>query len=334
MRRWWKIGLGVVVVGILALAAMIHRSAREPAAKWATANPLIDTASHQQMSLTSSVPDHTQSLSLPPGHLPGTNWYLPITRHSQITYVLHDGLARWIVNGHIISLTHVPVDPVGRLIYSPNGQMLAWTTPDGVHTLTSRKTPSVIFHAEAANFTAHNFLDYAISTKTSVQIHSRYPTRTIPPSSSIGHHPFVLNGTAFAFEDQGQLKLVTLTTGHPSTIAAVRSSRWPVLVDSLSYGHSLALLLRRPSALPAYLLIIKSPQGIWWYRWKTGLKPQMGLSSGQLVLSNVDPSGQLVVVSHHHLHPLKQSAGLFSQSPRGIIFQTSQGFLLLSQIKA
>ncbi|WP_020375562.1 hypothetical protein [Sulfobacillus thermosulfidooxidans] len=332
MKRWWWIGFGVIAIAIMIVAAVIHQNSVVPVTSWATPNPLIRPHHNQAMSLTSPLSDQTETLSLPPHHLKGTDWYLPITQHSQLTYILHDGQARWIVNNQVLPLNNAPTDPVGQLIYAPNGQILAWSTPQGITVLHANHTQNLIPHAVAGYFTSHNVLDYVVHVGKQWQIHTPLRTLSLSSALSFGYHPFIFHGQAFVVDDQGRLEQVSLITGHATPIAMVRATRWPELVDSLSYGHNIALLLRRPTALPAYLLIVKTPNRVLWYRWQTGLKPQIGISSGHLVINNLDPSGQLVTLVRDNLHPLPQSTGLFSQSPRGIIFQTSQGFILLSHI--
>ncbi|WP_053960073.1 hypothetical protein [Sulfobacillus thermosulfidooxidans] len=332
MKRWWWIGFGVMAIAIMIIAAIIHQNSMVPVTRWATANPLIRPQHSQAMSLASPLEDQTETISLPPHHLDGTDWYLPITQHSHITYILHDGQARWIVNNHVLTLNNAPTDPVGQLIYAPNGQILAWSTPQGLVVLHANNTQTLIPHALAGYFTSHNVLDYVISMGSHLQVHTPDYTLSLPTTFTFGYHPFVFHAHAFIVDNQGHLEQYSLITGHAVPIATVRPARWPDVIDSLSYSHNIVVLLKRPTALPAYLLIVKTPHGVLWYRWQTGLKPQIGISSGHLVINNLDPSGQLVTLAHDNLHPLPQSTGLFSQSPRGIIFQTSQGFILLSHI--
>ena len=329
--RWW-IGLGIVLVAAAATWAEVHRNNLVPPTKWTTANPIVGPSRTHPISLMSPVGDRTKVLPLPPGHLPNTDWYLPITPQSQLTYVLHDGQSRWLVNGHAIALQNAPTDPVGQLVFAPDGRELAWSQPHGVSLIRSNGTTQTMPHAIIGYFTAHNFFDYVTKTGTSLEIHSRFPTRTLSASDSLGYHPFVFDGHSLVFDQAGQISLLSLSTGAVNPILRVRPSRWPQLVDSVSYDSHIALLFRRPSALPAYLLALKTGHTILWYRWKTGLKPQMGISAGHLVINNLDPSGQLVALGTHNLHPLPQSTGLFSQSPKGVVFETNRGFILLSQI--
>ena len=333
MKRWWWIGLGVVLVAVLAIWAQVHRQSLVPPVKWETKNPIVNPSKTRQIALSQGVQDRTKMLSLPSGHLLHTDWYLPITSHSEVTYVIHDGQARWIFDGHIIALPNAPTDPVGHLLAAPNGKELAWNEAQGVFLVHSDKSTQVIPHAINAYFTPHNVLDYIKPDGTLLKIYSPFPTRVLSGSTHFGYQPFVQDGHSLVYDHKGQINLLSLATGSQKPILRVRATRWPELADSISYGSHIAILLRRPSPLPAYLLAIKTNHGLLWYRWKTGLKPQIGLSQGHLVINNLDPSGQLVILGKKNLHPLPQSTGLFSQSSQGVIFQTNQGFTLLSQIQ-
>lgn len=331
-RRWWA-ALGVVVVAVAIAAAAIHENRITPVAQWATADPILAPKQSQELTVGSAAQDRTQALQLPAGHLAGTDWYLPITRSSAVTYVLHDGQARWLAGASEDNLAGAPTDPVGFLIYSPNGQRLAWQDGGAVEILSAPKFHRTLMAgASLPYFTPDSHFDYTTVFGSAVLVHSPYPVRKLSGAANAGHHPFVFGGQDFVYDDGGRITMENLQTGIASPVATLRPSRWPQMVDALSYGQTLAVMMRRPTALPAYLVIVKTPRGISWYRWQTGLKPQIGLSDQHLVINNLAPSGQLVVWGTRHLHPLPQSSGLFSQSPSGIIFQTSQGFIRLSAI--
>ncbi len=321
-----------MLVAALAIWGKIHQQSLVSPVRWQTSNPITSPRQTHAVQLSGSAGDKTKALSLPRGHLPHTDWYLPISSHAAITYVLHDGQARWLVNGHAVALRNAPTDPVGHLVFAPNGQELAWPVAQGVSLDRLHQPVRVIPQAIAAYFTPRNTLDYVSKSGKVVRVHSQFPSRALPATVRLGYHPFVRGGRFLVYDQAGQINLLSLSTGTHKPILSVRSSRWPELVDSISYNSHIALLLRRPSALPAYLLAVTSSHGVLWYRWKTGLKPQIGLSAGHLVINNLDASGQLVTLGKRNLHPLPQSTGLFSQSPKGVIFQSNRGFSLLSRI--
>ncbi|WP_146039051.1 hypothetical protein [Sulfobacillus sp. hq2] len=332
-RGWMTVIVAVAVVAGFVVDAIMHREQMNPVSTWQTANPIIAPDHTVALTLGTTAQDRTQPQPLLPGHLANTDWYLPITQSSAVSYVLHDGQARWLVNGSYYPLSSAPTDPAGFLDYAPDGHMLAWQNGNTITVLTAPHLQHhQIDHAMTPYFTPSNHLDYLSVSDKTLNVQSTYPHRTLPSQALTGHHPFVFRGRDIVYDRDGQIALENLETAHVTTLATVRAKRWPLVVDSLSFGPSLAVMLERPTALPAYLIIVDTHGHISWYRWQTGLKPQIGQAGGHLVMNNVDPSGQLVVWGSHHLHPLPQSSGLFSQSPAGIIFQTSQGFIRLSSI--
>ncbi len=335
VKRWWWIILGAVVLVALVAVHVIHENRITPSVSWASADPVLSPYAATELVLgTAAAQDTAVALHLPAGGLPSTDWFLPITKNSSVTYVLHDGQARWLVDGKKYNLASAPVDPVGVLVYAPSGQQLAWTSTQGISVLRAPHfTPATISGGSSPYFTVSSHLDY-ISTRQSVlQVHSLYPTRTLPAASQVGYHPFVQGGQDVVLDRRGSILIENLQSGAVKTWARVHQNRWPDLLDSVSYGSDVAVLLKRPTALPAYMVIVSSPKGTLWYRWQTGLKPQIGVVKNHLVINNLAPSGQLVTVENRHLEPLPQSSGLFSQSPHGIVFQTSAGFTRIASIR-
>lgn len=271
-------------------------------------------------------------VALPSGQLSAADWFLPITAHSSVSYILHDDQARWVVDSRRWSLPQAPADPSGMLSYAPNGMTLGWPGPAGITLITANGHRRLVAHADGVGFMADN--RPIVLYRQGLHLSWRQPGHPGPaPITGIPaqSHPFSDHGQWLAVLNGGRLEWVPTAGGRPETAARVKA-RWSKLIEARQLGSDAsAWLLSRPGSLPGYLLLIVRPRRpVQWYRWQSALVPQLVLADRHVLLNQ--GNGAWVVVGSRHLHTLRLSAGLASDGPYGLIWRSAQGFERLETV--
>ncbi len=326
---WWYIAVAGVA---LALYAWTTRNASSQAPMHALAGPqLLRPRVSRTLRWSRPIVVHPKTLMLPPHQLARANWWRPITLSSSVAYILHDGQARWLVQGTRIPLTTAPVDPVGNLVAAANGHMLSWTTPAGIDWMAwPGPRRGRVARASSPHFTA-NRLTYLLvdgSSFTVVEGSQRYHFSHLGMPFA---HPFA--GRGVAVYRRGTLSWVSIPGGKTHVIAVVNPRRWstPIMAGAIRGG--VFCFLSQPTAVPSYLLIAKIRGRVYDYAWQSPTVPELGVVHGTLVLTYIKSGGQLAALSHGRLTPLSARPGLFSAGSQGLVWQShGRQFLQLAKV--
>lgn len=323
-RPPYALGL-VVAVALASFAAFLFRSPAPEAPQqmsWKTTHPVISPPGHA-LHVGATWSAETQSTRPLAGSLANTEWYLPITSRSAVSYILHDGRARWVVDGRNRPLRNPPSNPNAQITYTANGQSLAWMTlTGGALQMSAGRGQTLAWpKARAIQFNGQNQLVMVAGQRVSVA--GRALSWQIPGTPA-ALNPFVQGARVLVVDHAGTLESLAIPSGRSAVLARVRASRWPELVTAQSSGNRLLLLLERPSALPAWLLIEIQGKQIWWYRFVSPSMPELGAVHGVFAIGNAESSGNLLLLpSGSDMHPLNLSPGIFSTGPAGLIWQGS-----------
>ena len=297
---------------------------------WYSNNPIEKS---RAKALSVKLNGHAQTTPITPlrGSIAGAEWYMPITVNTAVSYALHDGQGRWVEKSHQYNLSNAPTDPVGALTAAPNGSGLAWVFNGQIYWLHAGGALTRVPHAHSPNLTNQG-LEYVVSASTTHQISSPYPTRFESYDTPTSPNPFVDNGQQFIFDKHGVVNTLSLATGAINELFAVNPNHWSRLFATISFAHGTAVLFTRQIPVPAYLLVIATPQRVYWYRWPAAITPELGATaSGTLVIGGIEPS--LMAFGQGSLYSLSQSAALFSSGPQGVVFSNgSNGFLKLTRV--
>ncbi len=322
----------VVAVGLAGLAAYLVRSPAPeapPEASWKTPNPVISPPS-RALHVGAAWSAETQTISPLAGSLANAEWYLPITPRSAVSYILHDGRARWVVDGRHRTLRNPPSNPNAQIAYPANGRSLAWMTLNGgALQLSAGRGPVLAWpQARAIQFNRQNQLVMIASQHVSVAGHA---LSWQIPGKPAALNPFVQGARLLIVDHSGTLESLAIPSGRSAVLARVRAARWPQLITAQSSGNRLLLLLERPGALPAWLLIEIQGRQIWWYRFVSPSMPELGVVHGVFAIGNAESSGNLLLLpSGSAMHPLNLSPGIFSTGPGGLIWQGSNNLQKLA----
>lgn len=299
---------------------------------WYAKNPVTLPKNARSLPLGPEGSAHTQTVRMLPGSVPGTEWYLPITAHSAVSYALHDGQGRWVNGAHHYTLTKAPTDPVGALSVAPNGTSIAWVLNNQIRWLKSDGTTSLVPHGHSINLTNHG-LEYVVSAGVTHQVISPKGTHFVQYNTKTSPTPFLNQGTTFLYDNRGTISLMTLATGATHRLFTVDAAHWSQIQSTLSFGRNIAVILSRATPVPAYLLVVVTSRHTYWYRWPASTTPELGVGTlGTLVIAGIEPN--LVVYGSGALHALSQAGGIFSSGPSGIVLPNSHGgFERLVQIR-
>lgn len=329
-KRWFYALCAVIVIVALAIGYTRFRpTPPNPSASvhWKTRNPVLSPSS-QPLPTGSSAAGLVRSLSYPKSQLPNAEWYWPISNSSSISFILHDGRARWVVDGHTYTLKSPPDNPNEEFASAPGGQEIAWQEPTGgVTVLNANGHATHVANADAAAFTPSGSL-VMLSTDNRVSVGSQ----TLPWTAAgtpAALHPFVGQASGLVVDQQGVLEKIQIPSGRIVRLAQVRTNRWPHLVTARSVGTATVLLMERPSPIPRYLILWVKGRQVRWYRFAAPTTPELGVLHQAIIVENLEPSGTLALVTSHRLEPLNVSAAIFSQSASGIVWQNGQGFSAL-----
>ena len=290
---------------------------------WYSNRPVVWPNHTQSLSFGTNAHDQTVSVPLLPGAIAGGEWYLPITAHSAVSYALHDGQGRWLYQDHRYNLANAPTDPIGTLTAAPNGHSIAWVLNNQIHWLHPGGTITIVPHGHAPNLTNQG-LEYVTSAGATHQISSPYPTRFAQYDTATSPDPFVDGGNQFVFDNHGTVNQLALATGHIAKLFSVNPNHWPAIVSTISFSQGVAVLMNRQAPIPAYLLVLSTSHGTYWYRWPAALTPELGVTDGgTLIVAGIEPS--LVAFGQGALHTLPESSNLFSNGPKGVVLANSQG---------
>lgn len=327
---WWSILL--VGAAALALYAWIARNASGQTPMRALAGPqLLQPRGSRTLTWGRTVVVHPKALTLPEHQLPHSNWWWPLTKSSSVAYILHDGQARWLVQGSPVPLTTAPVDPVGNLVAAANGRMLSWTAPAGIDWIAwPGPRRGHVAHASSPYFTGDrlSYLLLAGSSFTVVEGTHRYPFAHLGIPFA---HPFV--GQGIAVDRRGTLSWVSIPGGKSHVIAVVNPRRWSIPLMAGAVRDGVFCLLSQPTAVPSYLLIAKIHGRVYDYAWQSPTIPELGVVGGTLAITYIKSGGQGATLSNGRLIPLSAQPGLFSSGPQGLVWQSrGRKFLQLAQL--
>jgi hypothetical protein len=330
--RWYYV-LGLVVAAALAgiAAFVLHGRAPETPQQmsWKTANPVLAPAS-RVLHVGAMWNAKTQTIAPLAGSLANAEWYLPITSRSAVSYILHDGRARWVVDGQHRTLPSPPSNPNAQITYASNGQSLAWMQLEGgaLQMSTANAQAHPWPKARAIQFNHQNKLVMLVSQHVWIAGHE---LAWRIPGTPAALNPFVQGADFLIVDRQGHLESLALPSGHASALAKVRAARWPQLVTAESVGNRLLILMERPGALPAWLLIEIHGKQVWWYRFVSPAMPELGTVHGVFAIGNAESNGNLLLLpTGSAIHPLNLSPGIFSTGPGGLIWQGSNTLQKLS----
>lgn len=329
MRFRWIVGIVALII-VVALVATMHYTSRSKtsdgtplSSQWKTSNPVLSPAS-SPLSWGHPLDASIQPIALPKDQLSAAEWYLPITAQSSISYILHDGRARWVVNQRRIPLREAPIDPTDQLSFASNGMQLAWITPNQqVKIVTPTHSQTLPAKAQAVGITPRN--DIVVVGRHHVRINNRQePWSIVGKPASL--HTLIDQSRSLIVDDNGSINQVSVTSGHVRHIAAVRPQRWPNLLVARSLPQGVVLLLSRPASLPSYLLIVRQRAQLFWYRFESPTTPEVGSWHSTLVIANMASNGDLALLQGTSLDPLNVQTGIFSAGPQGIIWEGSTSF--------
>ncbi|MCY0878208.1 MAG: hypothetical protein OWU84_04640 [Firmicutes bacterium] len=331
MKFRWYHGLAALIILGGALAYLHHRAAIQqnaslPPVRWKTANPLIQPRS-RSLVLRPVATAHTADVALPARQLRNAEWYLPIAPDSAVTFILHDGQTRWVIDGQALSLRNPPLDPADRLSYTQNGQALAWVRPNGGAAIETARSYQVIPQATAIAFNLRNQPVWVSGHHLFVNGAAESWTFQGIPAET---HALLHHAQALITDDHGEICEYAVPAGRKTLLATVRPRRWPLLVTARHVSGGLAFLMERESALPRYLLVDVQHGTVRWYRFVSATPPELGVFRGQLVVSNVTANGNLAVIDGRSLLPLNVVPGIFSSGPEGVIWAGASGFVRLT----
>jgi hypothetical protein len=327
-RLWYWILAGLVLVALIVWGWLAHRQANQVAAP----NPLVlkdplMTPNHAKRIVWGKLQAVSpRTIALPRQQLAASDWWLPLSQTSSVGYVLHDGQARWLIDGQALSFASMPTNPVGALVASSNGHALAWPTAQGVEAITwPARRPTFDPHALDPYFESDGRLAYIVKTAphayTVVSGTHRY---ALPAVGTLFAHPF-LSGSV-AYDQQGHLGTVNWATDRVQSIATINPKAWstPLYAGTLP-NHGLYFLLSEATPLPSYLLIVDQGGSVGYFAWQSPTTPEIGTLNGVLAMTYVRSGGQLVVLKRGRLVPLNVTPNLFSLGPEGIVWQAANG---------
>ncbi|NMP22080.1 hypothetical protein [Sulfobacillus harzensis] len=329
-NRWLYAVYALIALAAVAIGVERSRSPKAPTTPvaWHTQNPVLSPPSHP-LPLGSSWVAKTRSINLPKSQLATAEWFWPITRSSSVSYILHDGRARWVVDGHSYTLKNPPDDPNDQFVASRNGTMLGWTIPGGgAEVMAARGTSRVISHAQAMALTANGQPVWLLESGQVVDNGHLLPWHV--PGVAANTHSFIHQATTIISDNHGTLDATLIPSGQVRTLARVRQERWPILLTARAVGNGVALELERPTAIPRYLIIWVNGTSVRWYRFASPNPPEVGVFQNHLVVENLSQEkGNLAVLTPKAIHPLNVTASLFSQSAEGIIWPGPSHFVAL-----
>lgn len=329
MKFRWSYLIALAAAAILVAGAVrrAFQTSSAPQVHWKTANPLLAPKS-QPMVQGVQTTAHTVPIALPRSQLASAEWYLPITAHSAISYILHDGRARWVVNGRAITLKNPTIDPMDQLSYAPDGLEIGWVVASGGVAEMPAQAPSstIVGPARAISFNAYNV---PVTIRASTVWVGSHPLAWTIPGNPASAHPLIGRGHQLIVDKKGTIESIAIPSGKTTTLARVRPNRWPDLLAARRTSKGVVWLMERPSAIPAYLLVSIESGRVFWYRFVSPTTPELGTLNGIAVVGNLESDGSLAYVFGAAIHPLNVTPGAFSSGPDGIIWQGSQGFVRL-----
>ncbi len=333
-RRFYPIYALVVIIALFIGFRRFTAKPNVPApVHWKTANPVLSPKS-QPLSMGAAWTGIVHAVTLPKDQLASAEWYLPISGRSSIAYILHDGRARWVVNGVAHTLKNPPDDPADQFSYADNGQILGWSLPSGGATIVDASgIAQSLSHVSAVAFTQAGTPVALVTSAHRVSVRGR-SLGWVVPGTPAATHPFVDHANTLIVDRNGLIEAASIPSGTIQQLAQVRDARWPQLLTARSVGQGVAVLLERPAPVPRYLVLWMHGGRVGWYRFASPTTPQLGVVKGNLVVGNADPSGQLVVIAAQAAHPLNVTPGIFSSGPAGIVWQSSKGFEALTGWKS
>ncbi len=331
-KRWLYAVYAVIVLVAIGIGLKrSHPTPSTPSQKWQTRNPVLSLSSYP-LALGQPWTSKTKSVSLPRSQLATAEWFWPITGSSSVSYILHDGRARWVVGGHAYSLKNPPDDPNDQFASSSDGSRLGWVNPGGGVTVLDRQgARDVRPEALAVAFNSKGHPVWLLASHH-VQVGSdvlKWQVVGVPAKT----HPFIDRGRLVITNRKGTVESMAIPGGKVRVLARVRPNRWPSLVTARDVSGATALVLERPAPIPRYLILWVQGQSVGWYRFSSPTPPEIGVLAGRLILQNVPAAnGHFAVMTNHQVHPLSIGAGIFSESSRGIIWQNNSGFTALYEV--
>lgn len=331
-KRWlYAVYALIVLVAIGIGVKRLHPTPSTPTPKWQTTHPILSPLSHP-LALGQPWTQKTKSVPLPKSQLSTAEWFWPITGLSSVSYILHDGRARWVVDGHTYPLKNPPDNPNDQFAASTDGTRLGWVNPGGgVTVLNKHGSSDVRSGALAVAFNGQGHPVWLLSSHQ-VQVQRNVLGWKVPgtPAES---HPFIDGGRLIVTDRKGTVESTAIPGGQIHILARVRARRWPSLFTARYVDGAIAVVLERPAPIPRYLVVFIQGRSVGWYRFASPTPPEIGALAGRLILENIpQANGNLAVMTAHQIHPLSIGAGIFSESAQGIIWQNNNGFTDLYQV--